>query len=258
MNIRVDLNTPIHDGREVVFRSPVDCSQITGLILYYPENGITVSKEFAFTDAHGNDVGDIDHLFAENVVVKVILELATNKAFVQNADTNAYLEGRFAELEDLIGSGGGGSGGDVAEYRHIATFTNDTGEDVMQIDVTKDSDGNGFSCSEFFIYAKIPPATGNQLYIGSAIYKWLFFSSVAKSSTATRTLAIELKHTGDGWWRGSMLALDNAADFTSTNGSNLYTNFRSNVNVGEKLSSLCFYGGSAPFPNGTTFEIYGK
>lgn len=95
MNVRVDLETPIQSGTEVVFRSPVDCSQVTGLIVYYPENGITTSKEFAFADAHGNNVGDIDHLFAENVVVKVILDLSTNMAFVQNADTNAYLEGRI-------------------------------------------------------------------------------------------------------------------------------------------------------------------
>lgn len=99
MNIRVDLNTPINDGTEVVFRSPVDCSQITGLVLYYPgTDGNTSSKEFAFADAHGNNVGDIDHLFAENVVVKVILDVTTSMAFVQNADTNAYLEGRFDDI----------------------------------------------------------------------------------------------------------------------------------------------------------------
>ena len=97
MNIRVDLNYPIKDGTEVVFRSPVDCSQVTGLIVYYNEDGNILSKEFAFADAHGNNVGDIDHLFAENVVVKVILDVTTSMAFVQNADTNAYLEGRFAE-----------------------------------------------------------------------------------------------------------------------------------------------------------------
>lgn len=102
MNIRVDLNTPIKDGMEVPFRSPVDCSQVTGLILYYPENGSTASKEFTFADAHGNNVGDIDHLFAENVVVKVILDVTTGMAFVQNADTNAYLEGRFAAIEEEI------------------------------------------------------------------------------------------------------------------------------------------------------------
>lgn len=97
MNIRVYLNYPIKDGTEVVFRSPVDCSQVTGLQVYYPENGATASKEFAFADAHGNNVGNIDHLFAENVVVKVILDVTTGMAFVQNADTNAYLEGRLSE-----------------------------------------------------------------------------------------------------------------------------------------------------------------
>jgi hypothetical protein len=96
MNIRVDLNYPIKDSTEVVFRSPVDCSQVTGLKVYYPgEDGTASSKEFAFADAHGNNVGNIDHLFAENVVVKVILDLTTRMAFVQNADTNAYLEGRI-------------------------------------------------------------------------------------------------------------------------------------------------------------------
>lgn len=93
MNIVVDLNYPIQDGTEVVFRSPVDCSQVTGLKVYYQD----ASQEFMLADAHGNNVGDIDHLFAENVVVKVILDVTTGMAFVQNADTNAYLERRFAE-----------------------------------------------------------------------------------------------------------------------------------------------------------------
>ena len=102
MNIRVDLNYAIKDGMDLVFRSPVDCSQITGLIVYYKENGNTYSKEFAFADAHGNNVGDIDHLFAENAVVKVILDMATSMAFVQNADTNAYLEQRFDDIEESL------------------------------------------------------------------------------------------------------------------------------------------------------------
>ena len=98
MNIIVDLKTPIRDGAEVVFRSPVDCSQIKGLILRY--NG--ESKKFAFADAHGNNVGDIDHLFAENVVVKVILDVEHAMAFVQNADTNAYIEDQFASIADIF------------------------------------------------------------------------------------------------------------------------------------------------------------
>ena len=34
-NIRVDVNYAIKDGSEIVFRSPVDCSAITGLVVYY-------------------------------------------------------------------------------------------------------------------------------------------------------------------------------------------------------------------------------
>ena len=96
-NIRVDLDYTIRDGLDLKFRSPVDCSQITGLIVYYPgEDGEMTSQVFALADAHGSNVGDIDHLFAEDVVVKVILDVTKGMAFVQNADTNAYLEAQLA------------------------------------------------------------------------------------------------------------------------------------------------------------------
>ena len=159
MNIRVDLETPIIDGTEVVFRSPVDCSQITGLIVYYKENGNTTSKEFALADAHGNNVGDIDHLFAENVVVKVILDLRTNMAFVQNADTNAYIERTFVKTvngvsPDANGNvtvAGGGSGNDYvlteADKEEIAQLVieklpiyNCETEDVTIISFTVDGE----------------------------------------------------------------------------------------------------------------------
>ena len=100
MNIIIDLQNAIYDGMELKFRSPVDCSQVTGLKVYY--NNKQASMEFAFADAHGNNVGDIDHLFAENVVVKVILDITSGMAFVQNADTNTYLEKRFDGLSDSI------------------------------------------------------------------------------------------------------------------------------------------------------------
>jgi hypothetical protein len=94
VNIRVDSPIEIFDGQPLTFKSPVDCSQITGLKVYYPQGDTTTSKVFQFADAHGNNVGDID-LFASNVLVKVILDVDASKAYVQNADTNAYLEGRF-------------------------------------------------------------------------------------------------------------------------------------------------------------------
>ena len=98
-NIRVDVDYTIKDGTEIVFRSPVDCTDVTGLtVCYLKEGGGSASSVFAFADAHGNNVGDIPHLFAKNGVVKVILDVTSGMAFVQNADTNAYLEGRFEEL----------------------------------------------------------------------------------------------------------------------------------------------------------------
>lgn len=103
-NIRVDVDYTIKDGTEIKLRSPVDCSQITGLIVYYPgSDGNTISKVFALSDAHGNNVGNIDHLFAEDVVVKVILDVTKGMAFVQNADTNAYLESHIQSKENPHG-----------------------------------------------------------------------------------------------------------------------------------------------------------
>ena len=101
MNVRVDLSTPIYDGMEVVFKAPCDAAQVTGLNLYYPKDGVQESQQFAFADANANDVGDIDALFAAGAVVKVILDLETHMAFIQNADTNSYLEERFKGQVEL-------------------------------------------------------------------------------------------------------------------------------------------------------------
>ena len=100
--IRVDLGYTIEDGSEIKFKAPVDGARTTGLVVYYPNaDEVVVSTEFAFADAHGNNVGTVDHLFAENAVVKVILDLDTSMAFVQNADTNAYIENTFLKKDNL-------------------------------------------------------------------------------------------------------------------------------------------------------------
>jgi hypothetical protein len=94
-NIRIDLEATVVNGQALTFKSPADCSQVTGLIIYYPVGDTTTSKTFQFADAHGNNVGSVS-LFAEDVLVKVILDTDAGKAYVQNADTNAYLEGQLA------------------------------------------------------------------------------------------------------------------------------------------------------------------
>lgn len=106
INIRVDLDTNIQNGTEIVFRSPIDCSEVSGLIVYYKNGEIDEDKEFLFADAHGEDVGNIDHLFGEGAVVNVILDVTTSRAFVQNAATSAYLESKLAELDNKIDASG--------------------------------------------------------------------------------------------------------------------------------------------------------
>ena len=97
-NIRIDQAATVVNGQALTFKSPADCSAITGLIVYYPNGNTTTSKTFKFVDAHGVDVGSgTISLFAANAMVKVILDVDSGKAFVQNADTNAYLEEKLAE-----------------------------------------------------------------------------------------------------------------------------------------------------------------
>ena len=122
MNVRVDLQEAIRDGMEVVFKAPCDASVVTGLNVYYPVDGVVESRAFTFADANTNDVGHLDALFAEGAVVKVILDLDTDMAFVQNADTNAYLEHRLSTLEGMIGTGGTS---DSAKYNSIEDALND-------------------------------------------------------------------------------------------------------------------------------------
>jgi len=100
--IRVDQAIPVFDGQPVTFKSPASCAGVEGLKIYYPSGEGTAVATFALADAHGNNVGSID-LFAADVLVKVILDTAKGMAYVQNADTNAYLEGKFEALERTIG-----------------------------------------------------------------------------------------------------------------------------------------------------------
>ena len=98
-NIKVIMRETIVDGSEVVFRSPLDYHNISGMHIVYPDvEGNDTSKDFVFVDAHRNDVTQLSDLFAQDSIVKVILDCTNGLAFIQNADTNAYLEEKFNAL----------------------------------------------------------------------------------------------------------------------------------------------------------------
>ena len=104
-NIRIDLNHAPLDGETVSFKAPCNASDITGLIIYYEnDSGVTVSREFTLNDANVGDIGVVDNIFAEGAIVKVILDTDANNAFVQNPDTNTYLEGKFEAIEGKVDS----------------------------------------------------------------------------------------------------------------------------------------------------------
>ena len=108
-DIKVIVDHFIEDGSEIKFKAPIDGSVASKLRVQYKDNNNeSANKIFVFADANGNDVGEVNNLFAKDAIVKVILDLnadisgADGAAFVQNADTNAYLEGRIDELHQRI------------------------------------------------------------------------------------------------------------------------------------------------------------
>lgn len=117
-NIKVELSHGILDGQPVTFVAPCDCTAVTGLKVYYPDG----TKEFTFRDAHGNNLAGIGNLFAAGSYVKAILNVANGHAYIQNADTNKYIENTF-----LKRSGGTMSGGLDMGSNNITYLADPTG-----------------------------------------------------------------------------------------------------------------------------------
>lgn len=101
-NIKIELDHPLIDGESVTFKAPCDCTAVTGLKIYYPNvtesSSTTQFGIFTFRDAHGNSLTGIGNLFVSGVYVKVILDTTNNYAYIQNADTNMYVENKFASI----------------------------------------------------------------------------------------------------------------------------------------------------------------
>ena len=113
-NIKIELSQEIIDGQPVTFVAPCDCTAITGIKVYFPGG----SKVFTFKDAHGNTLTGLGNLFAAGAYVKAILDVKKGFAYIQNADTNKYIEDTF-----LKRSGG--------EMTGTAKFIPKNGTDVI-------------------------------------------------------------------------------------------------------------------------------
>lgn len=94
--INVTVYEPLSDGMEVKFRTPCSCSGITGVkVLHTNDDNTTSAKTFTFYDTHGNSIGSLGNLFASGVLVKVMLDTTKSRAYILNAGTNSYLEGKM-------------------------------------------------------------------------------------------------------------------------------------------------------------------
>lgn len=102
--IKIELDYPLEDGMSLTFKAPCDCTAITGLKVYYPqitEDEVTnVNATFSFKDTHLNVLNSLGNLFVTGATVKVVVDTVNNYAFIQNADTNGYLETQFNTKAD--------------------------------------------------------------------------------------------------------------------------------------------------------------
>lgn len=156
-NIRLDLDHEIIDGQPVTFAAPCDCTAITGLKVYHPGG----SKVFVFKDAHGNTLTGIGNLFAKGAYVKAVLDVNNGFAYIQNADTNAYLEAQLASKAALGHTHSLG-------MNPIAS----TEEDTVANWVAK---GNGFAYFNKFVLNNQPTQRGflvNKVYDVTIHQEW--------------------------------------------------------------------------------------
>ena len=98
-DIRIDFPGELTDGQAVTFKAPCNCSAIDGLKVYYKNGEEKAYKKFAMRDTHGNMLSGIGNLFVKDTYVKAILDTTNNYAYLQNADTNGYLEERMSKLD---------------------------------------------------------------------------------------------------------------------------------------------------------------
>lgn len=102
--IKIKLDCILMDGHVVTFKAPCDCTAIEGLKVCYIENNALQEKIFSMKDTHGNVLTGLGNLFTAGAYVKVILDTNDHVAYLQNADTNGYLESVFAQLDAKIDS----------------------------------------------------------------------------------------------------------------------------------------------------------
>ena len=95
--IKVTSKCAIYDGMSLTFKAPCNSEAVDGINIYYG----STSTAFTFRDAHGVNLASKADLFTSGAYVKVVLNTTNMYAYLQNADTNNYLETKLASKLSL-------------------------------------------------------------------------------------------------------------------------------------------------------------
>lgn len=99
--IKVISEVPLYNGMSVKFKSPCDSMDADGLIVVYGSD----TRTFSFRDCNLNNLKGLGNLFAIGATVTCVIDTDNLYAFPQNADTNQYIETKFAGITpDGIGA----------------------------------------------------------------------------------------------------------------------------------------------------------
>ena len=116
--IRVTSRCEIYDGMTITLKAPCDSTEVDGLNVY----DTTGNKQtYSFRDVHGTNVSAVADLFEANSYITVTLDTGNGYAYLQNADTNSYLEGVIEDLQESI------SGKASTSHSHALTESSITG-----------------------------------------------------------------------------------------------------------------------------------
>jgi hypothetical protein len=100
--IKVTITEPLLDGMDIRFKAPCNCDTVESLTVVYREDNESKSKVFTFRDAHCNNLTGLGNLFAAGAYIKVLLDTTNGYAYIQNADTNAYIEGLIGDIGTIL------------------------------------------------------------------------------------------------------------------------------------------------------------
>ena len=90
--IKVNLNYPLANGKQISFYTPCESEDTQGLII----NDV----EYALVDADGASVVDTPNLWNRGALMSVIVDTVNMRAYIQNANSNSYLEKEIRSKAD--------------------------------------------------------------------------------------------------------------------------------------------------------------